>query len=466
MPALCVKALFADGRAREQAVRLLAESGSLAALPVLGLRAADWVPQVREAAREAIRRQLSDDVDGAALTAVAPMALHLARRSHGRWLAEQTTERLADPSYERVANRLLTSPNLGLRRAAYQALSNSEALGLERAVHSALHDRDIVIRGRCAEYAARLAVDAASSPLMRQLLASTTPLVRAVALGALNKLGERDTIEAMLADRSALVRGTARFYLKPHGVDFAGMYRQLLGSGPDTVTPGAVAGLAEVGGAEDTGVILTLLSHSRVKVRVEAIRALQAVASSIDTDAMLALIEENWSPAVTRQATTTLLARGAGVDADRLLAPGRQRHAAVRPRGRGCRRGLKRSTGRLAAADLPEADRKDGRTLGRPSTVCRPAPAGGNRATAPIHPRHAPRRGLRHLHRVRPSLDSRTRSILSAASDAGEGVGAGALVATAIARTAVDQREVVVARRPQRSRAAVQQRGAKPLDGA
>jgi hypothetical protein len=124
----------------------------------------------------------------------------------------------------------------------------------------------------------------------------------------------------MLADRSALVRGTARFYLKPHGVDFAGIYRQLLGSRPDTVTPGAVAGLAEVGGAEDAGVILTLLSHPRVKVRVEAIRALQAIASSVDTDAMLALIQENRSPAVTRQATTTLLARGAGVDADRLLA--------------------------------------------------------------------------------------------------------------------------------------------------
>lgn len=319
-PALCVKALFADGRTREHAVRLLAESGSLAALPVLGLRAADWVPQVREAARDAIRCRLSDDVDGAALTTIAPMALHLAQRSHGRWLVEQITDQLAGPSYERVANRLLNSPNLGLRRAAYQALSNTEALGLERAVHGALHDRDIVIRGRCAEYAARVAVDAASAPLMRRLLGSTTPLVRAVALGALDKLGERDTIEAMLADRSALVRGTARFYLKPHGVDFARIYRQLLGSGPDTVTPGAVAGLAEVGAAEDTDVFVPLLRHPRVKIRVEAIRALQATASSINTDAMLALIEENRSPGVTRQATTTLLARGAGVDADRLLA--------------------------------------------------------------------------------------------------------------------------------------------------
>jgi hypothetical protein len=320
VPALCVKALFADGRTREQAVRLLAASGSLAGLPVLGLRAADWVPQVRETARAAIVSRLNADVDGAALATVAPMALHLARRYHGRWLAELTTERLAGAAHERVLNRLLTSSNTGLRRAAYQALADSGTLDLERATHGALRDRDIVIRSRCAELAARLAVDAGSVSPVRQLLASTTPLVRTVALGALHRLDERDAIEATLADRSALVRGTARFYLKPHGIDFAAIYRQLLSGEADTVSPGAVAGLGEVGSATDTDVILPLLSHPRVRIRVEAIRALQALAPRINTADMLALIEENQSPAVTRQATTAILARGTGIDADRLLA--------------------------------------------------------------------------------------------------------------------------------------------------
>lgn len=320
VPALCIKALFADGRTREQAVRILAGSKSFATLPVLALRAADWVPQVRELARAAIIDRLNDDADGTALTAIAPMALHLARRSHGRWLAEQTTQRLLGPSHVRVADRLLTSPHLNVRRAAYQALSDTAALGLERAVHGALHDRDVVIRSRCAEYAAHLAVDADSAPLIRHLLTSSTPLVRAVALGALNRLGERETIEAALADRSALVRGTARYYLKPHGLDFARIYRRLLGSDLDGVSPGAVAGLAEVGSAADTDVILPLLKHPRVRVRVEAIRALETIAPAVDTDHMLALIEENRSPAVTRAATTAILTRGTAGDHDRLLA--------------------------------------------------------------------------------------------------------------------------------------------------
>ena len=325
VPAACVKALFPDGRVREQAVRLLAKSGSLAALPVLGLRAADWVPQVRQAAREAISDRLAGDVDGAALTAVAPMALLLAQRRQGRWLAEEVTRRLADASSVHVVTRLLDSPDLRLRRAAYQVLTDAGMLELERAVHAALHDRDIVIRSRCAELAKRMATDAtdvtdsSSTALIQQLLASRTPVVRAEALLALNRLGQLDTIKAALPDRSSMVRGTARFCLRPHGIDVVAIYRQQVSGDADAVTAGAVAGLAEVGTAADTDIITPLLNHPRVKVRVETIRALQSLAPEIDTEQMLALIEENPSPAITRQAVVAVLARGAGLDPDRLL---------------------------------------------------------------------------------------------------------------------------------------------------
>lgn len=322
VPALSVKAMLADGRVRERAVRLLAESRSLAALPVLGLRAADWVPQVREAARDAISRRLDDDDDddAAALSVIAPMALFLAQRQQGRWLAEQTSRRLADARSLRVVTRLLASTNLQLRRAAYQVLADAGTLGLERAVQAALHDRDIVIRSRCAELAASLALDAGSALLIRPMLASRTPLVRVEALAALNRLGELDTIRAALPDRSSLVRGTARFYLRPHGVDFAEIYRPLLGSDSDAVTLGAVAGLAEVGTAADAEVIAPLLNHPRVKIRVEAIRALQTLARAIDVEQMLTLIQDDPSPAVKRQATTAILARGSSVGTERILA--------------------------------------------------------------------------------------------------------------------------------------------------
>jgi hypothetical protein len=320
VPAVSVKSFFADGRVRERAVRLLAESGSLAALPVLGLRAADWVPQVREVAREAIIDRLADDTDGAALVAIAPMALLLAERREGSWLAEQVTRRLADASSRHVVGHLVGSPDLRLRRAAYHVLIIAGTLELGRAVQAAVRDPDIVIRIGCAEFAKQLATDANSIPVIRRMLASHTPAVRAETLLALNRIGDLDTITAALPDRSSLVRGTARFCLRARGIDVAELYRRLFSGDAGAVTPGAVAGLVEAGTAADTSLITPLLYHPRVKVRVEAIRGLQRLAPSVDVDQMLALISEDPSPAVTRQATAAIVTRGASIDPDRLLA--------------------------------------------------------------------------------------------------------------------------------------------------
>jgi hypothetical protein len=319
VPALAVKSLFADGRVRERAVDLLAASSSMAAVPVLALRASDWVPQVRDRARAAIGARLADDPDGAVLATAAPMALLLAGRRDGRWLAHVVTERLAaDPAGPSVLH-LLASPDVTLRRMAYQALLDTGRLSLERAVDVALIDDDVVIRSRCAAYASRLAVDAAAAPTMRRLLASRTPLVRVEALIALDRLRDVDSLYGALSDRNALVRGTARFYLRRRGVtDFADVLRRLV-AGSD-VTPGAVAGLAEVGtAAADAELLLPLLSHARAKMRAETLRAMVKLSAPVDAATMLDLIENDPSPAVTRQAAEAILHRGTAVDADRLL---------------------------------------------------------------------------------------------------------------------------------------------------
>jgi len=319
LPRLTVKALLADGRLRERAVRHLAETRSLAVLPVLGLRAADWVPNVRDVARRAIVRRLEDDSDGAALSVLAPMAFLLGGRQQGRWLAEEVTRRLTEAASGPVVSRLLTSSDTRLRRAAYQVLTESGELDLERAVVAALRDRDIVIRSRCAAYASRLAVESGSLSSARRMIASRTPLVRAEALQALNHLGDIDAIRPALVDRSSLVRGTARFYLRPHGVDFPEAYRLHLGAGGATANPAAVAGLVEVGTADDAQLFRSLVSHPRARVRVEALRGLEALAPVVDGDELLALVEGDPSTAVVRQAVAVIAARSVVIETDRLL---------------------------------------------------------------------------------------------------------------------------------------------------
>lgn len=319
LPALLVKALMADGRVREPAVRLLAEAQSGAALPVLGLRAADWVPIVRDVARQAILRRLEGDPDGAALAALAPMAFLVAGRQQGRWLVDEVTRRLRAAAGGPVVSQLLAAPDTELRRAAYQVLTDAGELTLEQAVLAAVRDRDIVIRSRSAAYAARLAVETGSLTAAHRLLASRTPLVRAEALQALNRLGDLDAVRSALVDRSSLVRGTARFYLRPHGVDFSEVYRLRLGEGGGEVTPGTVAGLVEVGSAEDTELFWSLVGHPRPRVRVEALRGLQAFAPAIDGDDLLALVVDDPSAAVARQAEAVIAARDVVLDTDRLL---------------------------------------------------------------------------------------------------------------------------------------------------
>jgi hypothetical protein len=263
---------------------------------------------------------LEGDDDGTGLAAVAPMALLLAGRQQGRWLADEVTRRLAEAASGPVVSRLLSSSDTRLRRAAYQVLTDTGELDLDRAVQAALLDRDIVIRSRCAVYAARLAAEAGAVPSARHMLASRTPIVRAEALGALNRLGEFEAAEGALRDSSSLVRGTARFYLKPRGFDVLEAYRRMLRVNGDSVTPGIVAGLAEVGTGSDADAFHRLVSHPRAKVRVEALRGLAALAPSINIDEMLALIVGDPSAAVIRQATAVVVARGAGIGTERLQA--------------------------------------------------------------------------------------------------------------------------------------------------
>lgn len=318
LPALMVKALSPDGRVREKAVRRLAKSPSLAVLPVLGLRAADWVSQVRAAARAAIAARLDHDPDGAALITLAPMAFRLADRYDGHWLAEEVTRRLATPAAP-VVSRLLGSRDVRLRRAAYKTFMHKSNLDLERAVHAAINDPDILVRTRCAAYASHLAVQKSAPQAALLMLNSRTPLVRAEALQALNRFGDRETIRTTLADRSALVRGTARFYLRPHGVDFPEIYRRLLAEAA-TTTPGAVAGLTEVGTADDADLFRSLLTQPRARVRIEALKGLAGHARTIAADVLLTMVETDPSAAVARQAAAIIVARSLKPDTDRLLA--------------------------------------------------------------------------------------------------------------------------------------------------
>ncbi|WP_228769726.1 hypothetical protein [Actinokineospora alba] len=300
--AVVLAACDRSGRVRESAVTDIARRGNPALWPVLALRCADWVPEIRARAREVALRCLGE-LPGAAFQAFAPLALLLAKRAEGQWLAGVVEANLREGPPEVLAVALASS-NRVVRRAAYRLAMGR--LPLDRLLSAVRSDDDTVIRLHCAEALIRMG----DLDLTRSLLSSGTAAVRAEAVHALGSAGERGPAEAALTDRNRIVRETAQAVLRRAGSDPGGAYRALLAVSP---TPAVIAGMGETGG--DTELLRPFLTHPVTRVRVETVRALRRLG---DTPVgLLTPMLADPAAAVTRQVVVSL--RGHELDMSFLL---------------------------------------------------------------------------------------------------------------------------------------------------
>ncbi|HVK22690.1 MAG TPA: hypothetical protein VM677_15120 [Actinokineospora sp.] len=301
-----LEAVFAacdrDGRVREAAV------GRIGCLPVLALRAADWVPQVRARARAECLRVLDESPVAAFLT-LAPVAYAVRERGGGDWLAGELDALIRGAAVLPVA---LTSPNRTVRRVAHLMAIEAELLTLPQLIAAARTDGDTVVRRACGEAAI-------TRGGARALVANGPSGARAYALQVLADL---DLAEAALTDRNQIVRATAQVLLRRAGRDPVWVYRAL------PLSPAVVAGLGETGGADDLATLLPLLGDARVRVRAAATRAVRRLGGT-SVEAFLPLLEDP-SPLVAREARLGL--RDHRVDPDHLaglIGPGKPVHVRI-----------------------------------------------------------------------------------------------------------------------------------------
>ncbi|MEJ2857220.1 MULTISPECIES: hypothetical protein [unclassified Saccharothrix] len=238
---LLLAACHPNGYVREAVVTALGERDDVTALPMLALRAADWVPEVRDRARRVCAGML-DRAPAEAVTALAPVALALRARQEGRWLAE-TVENVLRAGPAAALTAALASEDRHTRRLAHTIALDTGRLDVERLVRTARTDPDLPIRVLCAEAAIRSTGD---PEVARRLLTSRTASIRAEAVRALAAAGDTDPADRALADRSALVRATAQVALRRAGTDPATRYRALLDQ-QRPPRPAVIAGLAETG---------------------------------------------------------------------------------------------------------------------------------------------------------------------------------------------------------------------------
>lgn len=368
-----------DGRIREAALGDLRPP-----LPLVVIRCSDWVPAVRERARQVLAGALAAD-PGRILTDLTPLVLRLAGRERGLWARERFEAALTGPDPvptpwwrpareggwwrparaactltgeepETVLGWLTRSGDRPTRRFATRLTLGSGLFGVRDLARRAGAEQDPVTARLWADAAlAALAADGPDDEAVDWLLRAHVPMVRSGGVTALRGAGRAAEGAGHLADRSGLVRACARWVVRQGGVDPYAHCRALV-TDPERVTPYAVAGFAECARRADAPLLRALLDHPAAAVRAAAIAGLRTLDS---TDvALLRPLLDDPSAAVAREASLSLGPVAGGIPADWLRArlvpglPAHNRRAAYRVlHARGGVVGLRASVELLADAD-------------------------------------------------------------------------------------------------------------------
>src|SRR5882757_4986201 len=304
---LALAASHPDGRVRRRAVGRLREllgrrQAPTTLVPFLVLRTADWAGPVRELARAALAVLLHDDPKQL-VPAAAPVTLLVSRRERGTFARQQLVSALISLPGITVFEQLLASPDPRLRRFNLQVALASRRLPLKTLVAVTERDGDRRCRELAAEAVVREAVWTERDGLLRQLAASSHQEVRVLALIGLIRRELAAEVTPRLGDRSVLVRAVARDAARRTDADALGWYRAAM----DAPTPGAIAGLAESGRAEDADLLAPLLGHPQPLIRAAAARGLRAM-DAVPVEDMIPLLRDP-SAKVIREATTALRTR-------------------------------------------------------------------------------------------------------------------------------------------------------------
>jgi HEAT repeat protein len=209
---LLVMSSHASGFKRENAVRRLGMLGDPTAIPYLIVRANDWVPQVRAAARDALRKLLRAG-SGEAFVASLPAIMHLqtCTRDDHRELMQAVQDFLL---HEENAPHLmagLNSLDAQIARLATRLLVEHRRVPATALVTAGLSHKDVVVRSIVIDLLRGLDEGAFSEAVAKALRDSYMPVRRE----AFQQLLERN-VEAglrvardMLFDRSASIREIA-----------------------------------------------------------------------------------------------------------------------------------------------------------------------------------------------------------------------------------------------------------------
>ncbi len=299
--ALLLIACSGDGHMRQRAVLTPLMHSDQHLLPLLVIRSADWVEQVRVDARRALFEALYA-ADGDGLIRAASVAVAMRDWDRGDFAVAAASEALRTAS-DGALDTARASDDLQLRRFALRLWLESGHANPDAVMQAALAERDVICQTLCAEAAVRAAVRDRQRETLDRLLTARFARIRVEALAGLVQIGDPQAAEDYLADRSAMLRATAQWAMRRADRDAAERYRVMLASGDDSRLRGVVAGLGECGTVDDAESLVGFLQHDSPRIRAEAVRAVRRLGGTLG---QIAEMLTDPAPVVVRAVGTAL----------------------------------------------------------------------------------------------------------------------------------------------------------------
>jgi HEAT repeat protein len=322
---LSMSSMHWSGYVREAAVNRLIQEESEKGIPFLLLRMNDWVPEIRDIARQALENKRSPQY---AHDWIHNISLVDRLLTCGRDVFEPFVQSihhlLRQRECEEALLEALTSPDRRIRKFAYQAASEAEDANGASIIEQALLDSDTEIRRWASQQVETMLEGERLYTVLLQMKNDSVPSIRRESV-ALLAIHFPDSAQAILQDKlldsNMSVRETAQRYLQRlQAIDYSEFYLDVIWNGHDQHRlAAAIAGLGETGKASDSEVLFEYSDHPSISVRKAVLRGLTkldpAPYASLFIDSLQSKL-----PGISREASRALLRQPYLINLDKLAA--------------------------------------------------------------------------------------------------------------------------------------------------
>lgn len=284
-----------DGYKRENAVRRLGLMGNPVALPQLLIRANDWVPQVRDAARGAIRL-LATTQNAQAFVECLPEVYRLSGRhrdAHGPLISDIERYLLQPENISYVLNGI-ANDDKGTSTACALLVFERRLLNSQELVRIGLIHPDVTVRQKAAQLIGELEGDQRDAAIATALKNGFMPVRRAAMLLIMERAPKIEEIDFFLFDKHVAMRQLAAGYLQKREVQVDRRYREALSSTSVPNIRVGIWGLGEYGAQADLALVARFLKHGNPSLRKQALSSFAKLCDQdVDRTVLAGLSDED-----------------------------------------------------------------------------------------------------------------------------------------------------------------------------